>query len=319
MASSFVLVVGTGVVPEQYKNIRTVSLTSRPVVDGNGYVSVVYVIACVFHHLHLMASGLVEVGRSHFMFFVFALDASWNGQCVAVVDHVSDGEVLSESVLILYARWLRPGGELVFMEKLGSDAEMRLLMSGFVDVHAEVVDANRRKYIAKKPAWDGTAQKLSLPKTTAWKLDDGDLLEDDLKTFNKSNTTTTTKWAVNTGDDLEDEDALLDAITSVGGPQDLAALVATGEDCSTSKRACKNCVCGRGTTEAVSNIGDTQQSLVDRGVAQRTDAAIIVDTTKLAVGACGSCSLGDAFRCAGCPSKGLPAYTVGEKVVIRLE
>ena len=30
--------------------------------------------------------------------------------------------------------------------------------------------------------------------------------------------------------------------------------------------------------------------------------------------ACGKCYLGDAFRCASCPSRGLPAYEAGDKV-----
>ena len=66
-----------------------------------------------------------------------------------------------------------------------------------------------------------------------------------------------------------------------------------------------------------------RQTLAESGAATRDPAtgAVVVDTLKLkeAAGGCGSCSLGDAFRCAGCPSRGLPAYTVGEKVVLDLE
>lgn len=61
------------------------------------------------------------------------------------------------------------------------------------------------------------------------------------------------------------------------------------------KRQCANCTCSRSKTTqpaATSSLGVVKLSKPKSG--------------------CGSCSLGDAFRCDGCPYRGMPAFKEGE-------
>lgn len=63
-------------------------------------------------------------------------------------------------------------------------------------------------------------------------------------------------------------------------------------DCVTKPKPCKNCSCGRAEKEANgSNSANNANS-----------------------SSCGRCYLGDAFRCAGCPYKGMPAFEPGDKI-----
>ena len=82
-----------------------------------------------------------------------------------------------------------------------------------------------------------------------------------------------------------DEDSLLTE-------EDREKKVAAEEeaDCSKRKRACKNCVCGRAELESLEQQG------------------VKVDPSQMPSGGCGSCSKGDAFRCANCPYLGQPAW-----------
>ncbi|KAH9599908.1 Anamorsin [Trypanosoma melophagium] len=80
-----------------------------------------------------------------------------------------------------------------------------------------------------------------------------------------------------------DEDALLTE-------EDRLEKEATkGEDCTTRRRACKNCTCGRAQLE------------------QQQQQGINVDV-QMPPGGCGNCAKGDAFRCATCPFLGKPAF-----------
>ena len=90
-------------------------------------------------------------------------------------------------------------------------------------------------------------------------------------------------------DDLLDDDEILR-----GSGLDVAPTACGPRTTSTKKRACKNCTCG---------LAQEQES----------------EEKPAAKSSCGSCYLGDAFRCPGCPYKGLPAFKPGEQILIPSE
>lgn len=99
--------------------------------------------------------------------------------------------------------------------------------------------------------------------------------------------TNTQAFSLRTRQPIADEDALLTA-------EDRMTKEATtkNEDCTTRRRACKNCVCGRAELERKL---EAEGRLPENGI-------------EMPPGGCGNCSKGDAFRCANCPFLGQPAF-----------
>ncbi|KAG2158896.1 cytokine-induced anti-apoptosis inhibitor 1, Fe-S biogenesis-domain-containing protein [Suillus bovinus] len=88
------------------------------------------------------------------------------------------------------------------------------------------------------------------------------------------------------------------------------------------KKACKNCSCGLAELEA-EEAKSGKVVLLDSDNAVEVEAGDMVKSliaaakaAPKATSSCGSCFLGDAFRCASCPYLGLPAFNPGEKVEI---
>ncbi|KZT19288.1 DUF689-domain-containing protein [Neolentinus lepideus HHB14362 ss-1] len=90
------------------------------------------------------------------------------------------------------------------------------------------------------------------------------------------------------------------------------------------KKACKNCTCGLAELEA-EELANSKVVMLDGKVDGQTIEVEQSERDRLlaaaaaapkATSSCGSCFLGDAFRCESCPYRGLPAFKPGEKVEI---
>ena len=94
--------------------------------------------------------------------------------------------------------------------------------------------------------------------------------------------------------ELIDEDGLLedDRDGLLAPPPAISESRAAKDDCG-GRKACDDCTCGRKELE-------------------ETDAK----PKKVPTSSCGNCAKGDAFRCAGCPFLGKPAFKAGEEHLV---
>ena len=101
-------------------------------------------------------------------------------------------------------------------------------------------------------------------------------------------------------DDMIDEDALLASTNNMLAPPptiDMEARAKAFDDCG-GRKACDNCSCGRAEME--------------RGEEKKEQEGSVLPHKS----ECGNCAKGDAFRCAGCPYLGKPAFKEGEEHLV---
>jgi len=211
---------------------------------------------------------------------------------------ISYGPKHEDNILAHSLTTLKPGGYVVLYEPAGGriassdeDISDRLLLSGFVNTKISKL-GDYVEITSSKPNYEvGTSQKLNIKRAAP---SNGVSAQDAKNIW--------TNAAASADDqDLIDEDSLLDENDRAAKPNTKA------DDCDVGKagkKACKNCSCGRAELEAGGEAPPkpkiTKEMLENPGVGS----------------SCGSCSLGDAYRCAGCPYRGLPSFKVGEKITL---
>ncbi|KAK9373661.1 cytokine-induced anti-apoptosis inhibitor 1, Fe-S biogenesis-domain-containing protein [Lipomyces chichibuensis] len=227
----------------------------------------------------LLAEAVVPTGKIDGVAQSQNMDAIMNGFLVA-----GEGE---ETV------WTRPDVQKVVLLKRRTPADKQASSIGLFSKNA-TSSASSPALSAASSTPSSAASSVSSPKRSeTWTIgvDDGLSFEDVDE------------------DDLIDEDTLLDGDL----PSALQIPIACQPTGKRRRKACKDCTCGLKELEL--------QEQESRSVNQSKVFALSLDDTAEIdftvpgkTGSCGNCSLGDAFRCDGCPYLGLPPFKEGEVV-----
>ncbi|XP_023772182.1 anamorsin homolog isoform X2 [Lactuca sativa] len=199
-----------------------------------------------------------------------------------VISMCKSSDFPGDKLLEELSRVLKPGGEIFFHHTCAAAAAKETMKSSL-----------KRKLLVVgfsdiEVVEIAEAQSFGIKaKKPTWKIGSSFSLKKPVKSLPK----------VQIVDDMDliDEDSLLSE-EDLKKPQ----LPPVGDcEVGSTRKACKNCSCGRAEEEEkVQKLGVTMEQL---------------ENPK---SACGSCGLGDAFRCGTCPYKGLPPFKLGQKVTL---
>ncbi|KAL2118543.1 hypothetical protein VTJ04DRAFT_8203 [Mycothermus thermophilus] len=121
--------------------------------------------------------------------------------------------------------------------------------------------------------------------------------------------------------DAEDDDNVIDEDTLLT-EEDMRRPIQQPPECAPQpgkkRRACKDCTCGLAQRlEAEEKARRAKADKELNALKLKSEELTELDfTVQGKTGSCGSCYLGDAFRCSDCPYIGLPPFKPGEEVKI---
>jgi len=197
----------------------------------------------------------------------------------------------SPEILAYFLKVLAPNGTIFLVESVKADetdsVRSSLVLNGFTGVNEPAAVAlslekeDEAKIVGGQPRlWSARKPQFEVG---AKKL---------LSFAKKPEPQKASQWTL---DDLDDDTVeLIDENTLVEAEDLVKPDAATLRVCGTTgkRKACKDCSCG------------LKEELEDGKEVK----------TKSVTSSCGSCYLGDAFRCGSCPYLGMPAFKPGEKI-----
>mmetsp|Transcript_30237 Transcript_30237/g.64252 ORF Transcript_30237/g.64252 Transcript_30237/m.64252 type:complete len:283 (-) Transcript_30237:264-1112(-) len=144
-----------------------------------------------------------------------------------------------------------------------------------------IFTARKADQLAMNNRNNATTNKLNLSKTKVkLSLDDDD---DDNELIDE--------------DDLLNGNTIKDGMLAPPPAVDVEARAKLNADDCGGRKACDNCTCGRAEKEQQERNEEEKKKEPHKS-------------------SCGNCAKGDAFRCAGCPYLGMPAFKEGEEHLI---
>ncbi|KAK9466299.1 cytokine-induced anti-apoptosis inhibitor 1, Fe-S biogenesis-domain-containing protein [Lipomyces arxii] len=189
------------------------------------------------------------------------------------------------------AVWTRPEVQKVVMLKRRAPAEKQTgAVLSIFNKSPSSASSPALSVASSSSATSSLASPRQNPATWTVDIDDGLFFDDD-------------------DDELIDEDALLDGDL----PDTIKIPIVCQPSGKRRRKACKDCTCGLRELELQEEeaLRAKQAQVVTLSM---DDTAEIDFTVPGKTGSCGNCSLGDAFRCDGCPYLGLPPFKEGEVV-----
>ncbi|KAJ5167222.1 Fe-S cluster assembly protein dre2 [Penicillium canariense] len=211
-------------------------------------------------------------------------------------------QLLTRNVYTALVPAMKPGAKLQTQDKALTAAEaMEAIMAGLAQNEAGFEKPNFEQASAVPLKLGGRKKKTAAPAGIMMGF--------------TTNSTPGNNHDRDDDEELINEDSLLDE-------EDFTRPIMPPPECQPKtgrrRRACKDCTCG--LADRLEAEDKERRENADKNLnvlkLQSDDLTELDFTVEGKTGSCGSCALGDAFRCAGCPYLGLPAFKPGQEVQI---